>query len=155
MSIAGTLKNMAKAGIKKADDLNKVRKAKATENIGKKALGGLFEKIDPKDATEMYEKISGYKLTKAAGIGGTIGVAGFAAANVGLKSYHSGKLGDVRGGELPNMVSSNISPNLNNKLEMLETENAEEAMENIQGSMNTTQYGVEPEIVFALHELRN
>lgn len=155
MSITETFKKIAKSGIDKADEFNTARKINAKKDIGKKVLGGLFEKIDPNDATEMYQKMSGYKLTKAAGIGGTVAVTGLAAANFGLKSYHKGKLGEIKGGELANTISSATSPRLERQLQMLGTEDAESAMTSLQNSMGTSQYGVEPEIVFALHELRN
>ncbi|AIY85274.1 hypothetical protein U729_3277 (plasmid) [Clostridium baratii str. Sullivan] len=154
MSFMDTLKIIANAGINRGEEVLKASKMKF-KNKPDKILGGLFEKVDGKNATEMYEKISGYKLNKTAGIVGALGVTGLAATSIGFKAYHKGSLGYISGGELPNTVNQSRTPKLMQDLEKIGTPEGAGIQGELEESMNLSQEGVEPEIVFALHQLRN
>lgn len=145
-----TLKHLYNSGIdgykkyKTAYDFSKPDPRK----YNKKAFFNTFEQIPRDDAKDFYSRLTGYQMTKKAGVMGSIGVVGAIAGSAALSIDHNANLSNVRGEQLANTINHNVSPGLDLMLE----ENNEEKLNK---SFNANQYGVEPNIVFALHELRN
>lgn len=145
-----TIKNIFDSGIEGYEKFKMTRRfSKAdTTKHNKKILWNTFEQIDRKDAKEFYSRLTGYQMTSEVGILGSIGIAGAIAGQTALGIEHDSKLSNINTEPLANMTSSNISP-------LLEKDLADGNDEMLTDSLNTSQYGVEPNIVFALHQLRN
>lgn len=145
-----TIKNIFDSGIEGFEKFKMGHKFyKANSRTHKKKIfWDTFEQVPREDAKEFYSKVSGYQMTTKTGILGSLGVAGAIAGQTGLAIEHDSKLGYVEVDKLANTVTHNVSP-------ILEKAIAEGNEEMLTDSFGKSQYGVEPNIVFALHQLRN
>lgn len=143
-----TISNIFNSGIEGYEKFKMTRRFSKADprKYNKTILGGIFEEVPREEAKEFYSKITGYKMNYKAGVLGSIGIAGAIAGSTALEIEHNSRLSNVNADQLANMVTHTVSPTLERDLE-------DEEM--LQDSLQTSQYGVEPNIVFALHELRN
>lgn len=122
-------------------------------DVAKKVFGKMFEQVDYEDADGLFEKALGIKMTKPATIVGSTLMAGYVVGSGLMQENHKGKAGEVYGEGLANSVNHSSSPGVTNASKMIEQDpelEAKFAKENL----SRTQSGVDPEIVFAMHQLR-
>lgn len=114
----------------------------------------LFEDVKPGDADTIGQKVFGIKMTKPAAIIGSLGVAAHTASSAFDGMTRKGDMGDIGAGRVANTISSGTSYGLENASRMIE-ENPDLADRFARENLSDTQSGVDAEIVFAMHQLRN
>lgn len=126
-------------------------------NIGEKLGKATTQRISRKEAEGMWQKLTGLKLTGtgksiiagATGVGIAIeGVSAMTSAN------HVAKDGTVMADDLANMVNSFRSPGIAGTVDLID-KNTNNYDRFVKENMSKTQSGIDPNVVFALHELRN
>lgn len=127
---------------------------KKRAELPNKIKSALFEDVKPGDADTIGQKVFGVKMTKPAAIIGSLGVAAYMTSSAFDDMTRKGDMGDIGAGRVANTVSSGTSYGLENASRMIE-ENPDLADKFARENLSYTQSGVDAEIVFAMHQLRN
>lgn len=128
---------------------------KGTFNLGKFAV-----KKGIKTPIKNQDKFFGYELgltPQATALIGA-GIFGYSAFNTFGREYSRLKHGEIEGGEMPLSVNASFTPALQKKLDYAQAspKGATEFRETVLDRNSFARLGgVDPDIVFALHELRN
>lgn len=121
---------------------------------GSKITEKLIEPTSFKQGENIWQKLTGVRLTDTGKKVFAVGSAAFTTFGVVdavNDAEHIGKTGTMVGEELANTVNSVRSPNLSVAVSKMDKNMDKYAKENF----NNSQSGVDANLVFALHELRN
>lgn len=128
-------------------------KGKRANPLGDTILKKTFKKVDKEDADTLAQKVFGIKLTKPAAIIGSAGVVAYTVGGAFKNENHKGRMGEIQAEQVVNTISQSTSPGIVDIADRInEDENSVEEI--AKTSISKTQSGVDPSIVFALHELR-
>lgn len=153
-------KNITADGLKEAQkaSLNFSTKgiiADELKKTPKRTSRNFFQKIDKSDGTDLIGKTFGIELTDSGKILATSAIVGILGGKAFGEEVHKGNLGQITPGQRANMVNESHSPGIVRIQENLVDPEKPHAQEEIvKKTVSKNQAGVEPEIVFALHELR-
>lgn len=127
---------------------------KKKAQLPNKVLNTIFDNVAEGEAEGVAQKLFGVKLSKPAAIVGSLGVASYVVGSGFMEQNHKGKMGQISASPVANSISSTPSVGIANASKMIE-EDPELAEKFGKENISKTQSGVNPELVFALHELRN
>ena len=127
---------------------------KKRAELSNKIKSTLFEDVKPGDADTIGQKVFGVKMTKPAAIVGSLGVAAYMTSSAFDGMTRKRDMGDIGAGSVANTIGSGTSYGLENASRMIE-ENPDLADKFARENLSDTQSGVDAEIVFAMHQLRN
>lgn len=121
-------------------------------------IGKASAKKNPrKEAEGMWQKITGLKLTntgKSILTGATVVGIGVEAASALTSANHVAKNGTVVADNLANTINVSRTPGIRGTLEQIDS-STENYNRFVKENVSRTQSGIDPNIVFAMHELRN
>lgn len=120
----------------------------------KSALNFTFDAVPKDKAKGVMQKLTGIKVAKRAKVLGIATGAGIALSGTLSDENHRNKTGEVIGGQMANTINKSVSPGIISVTDAM-TKHPELQEDFVNASISDTQSGVDPEIVFAMHELRN
>ena len=131
---------------------------KGVKNSTKKAAdfttSKVFKKVGFDEAEHLTGAIMGIEFTSGAKKAITAGALGYGTIATISDISHKESAGTISAGQLANTINESVSPGIV-KIDDMIQQSPEYADTYASKNLSKTQDGINPEIVFAMHELRN
>lgn len=116
-----------------------------------KTVKNAFKMVEKEDAM-FFKKMPKIKARYQIPIG--VGVAGFGLTSAAMSAKEESKYGEIEGGGLANTVNNTYSANLDTVAANAESNPDDFVKDTLHDNFSARYANVSPEIVFALHNLR-